>query len=77
MTAMLLLLGVLAAVLTPLILRDLRRATARRQRREAVIRFRVSVANFTTGMRAVGLATATAADRLREFRAVMSQSERR
>jgi hypothetical protein len=77
MTAMLLLLGVIAAVLTPLILRDLRRAAARRHRREAVIRFRGDAASFTAGLRAAAVATATAADRLREFRAAMSHGEHR
>lgn len=77
MIVTLLVVAVLAAVLTPLILRDLRRAAQRRQRREAVVGFRTATASFTAGMRAVALATATAADRLREFGAAMRQGEDR
>lgn len=77
MTLTLLLIATLAAGLTPLILRDLRRAAVRRQRRAALTRFRLSMESFTAAMRGVAQAAAVTAERVREFGAALRQDEQR
>jgi hypothetical protein len=77
MTLLALLVAVLAAGLTPLLLRDLRRAVTRRRHRAAIRRIGASVRGIIPVMQSLSVATAAAAAQFREFREAFRQGEQR